>query len=158
MPKIFRLLMVASALVLGAFYFVHWSKTRALNSGEVHVRQQPNDKTKPDTTANASATLPDSQVQPSQPQEVASNSPDDSGVNSSRPQPQNSVATLPASETISRNPQNGIAAVGSGKFELYRQGDLTFRLNTETGQACVLLATDSQWRRPLVYEHGCGNR
>jgi len=158
MPKIFRLLMVASALVLGAFYFVHWSKTRALNSGEVHVRQQPNDKTKPDATANTSATLPDSQAQPSQPQEVASNSPDDSGVNSSRPQPQNSVATLPASETISRNPQNGIAAVGSGKFELYRQGDLTFRLNTETGQACVLLATDSQWRRPLVYEHGCGNR
>ena len=158
MPKIFRLLMVAAAIVLGAFYFIHWSKTRALNSGEVHVRQQPDGKTRPEVAANTSVIQSDSPTQPAPPQEVASNSNDASGVDSSRPQSQNSVATLPASETISRNPQNGIAAVGSGKFQLYRQGDLTFRLNTDTGQACVLLATDSQWRKPLVYQHGCGNR
>jgi len=32
---------------------------------------------------------------------------------------------------------------------------MTFRMNTETGQACVLFATDAQWRKPLVYDHGC---
>ncbi len=150
--------MVAAAIVLGAFYFVHWSKTRALNSGEVHVRQQPDDKSKTDSAATTSASQADSPIQPTQPQEVASNSADTYGADSSRPQSQNSVATLPASETISRNPQNGIATVGSGKFQLYRQGDMTFRLNTKTGQACVLFATDAQWRKSLVYEHGCGNR
>lgn len=157
MQKIFRLLMVAAAIVLGAFYFVHWSRTRALNSGEVHVRQQPGDKAKPDVSTTASASQPDSTTQSAPPQEVASNAADASGADPSRGQSQNSVAALPASETISRNPPNGIVAAGSGKFQLYRQGDMTFRLNTETGQACVLLATDTQWRKSLVYEHGCGN-
>ena len=157
MQKIFRLLMVAAAIVLGAVYFVHWSRTRALNSGEVHVRQQTDDKTKPDVSTTASANQPDSATQPAAPQEVASNVPDASGADAARRQSQNSVATLPASETITRNPPNGIVAVGSGKFQLYRQGDMTFRLNTETGQACVLFATDTQWRKPLVYEHGCGS-
>jgi hypothetical protein len=42
-----------------------------------------------------------------------------------------------------------------GKFQLYRQGDITWRLNAETGQACILFATDAQWSRARVYQHGC---
>lgn len=143
MTRIFRLLLVASAIVIGAFWFVHWSKTRALNSGEVHVRQQPGNSAKPETPPADTA---------NQPQEVASNSGDQPRI-----QPE-TVAALPASETISRNPSNGIVAAGSGKFELYRQGDLTFRLNTETGDACVLFATEAEWRKSIVYDHGCNNR
>jgi hypothetical protein len=45
---------------------------------------------------------------------------------------------------------------GSGKYQLYRQGDLTWRLNTDTGEACVLFATYAQWRQQRVYQHGCG--
>jgi hypothetical protein len=146
MQRIFRLLLVASAIVLSGLWFVHWSRTRALNSGEVHVRQQPGDNAKPATPQNQ--TEPASE--PTQQQEVASN------TGESRPQPA-AVTTLPASETITRNSSHGIVAAGSGKFELYRQGDLTFRLNTETGDACVLFATEAQWGKSIVYDHGCNS-
>ena len=45
---------------------------------------------------------------------------------------------------------------GTGKYQLYRQGDLTWRLNTNTGDACILFATDALWRQQRVYQHGCG--
>lgn len=143
MQRIFRLLLVASAIVIGGFWFVHWSNTRALNSGAVHVRQQPVDTAKSSTPQNDT-------TQPTQPQEVASNAGD-------QPRGPESVTTLPASETITRNPPNGIVAAGSGKFELYRQGDLTFRLNTQTGDACVLFATQAEWSKTIVYSHGCNS-
>jgi hypothetical protein len=143
MQRIFRLLLVASAIVIGGFWFVHWSNTRALNSGAVHVRQQPGETAK-------SATPPNDTTQPAQPQEVASNAGE-------QPRGPESVATLPAAQTISRNPPNGVVTAGSGKFELYRQGDLTFRLNTETGDACVLFATQAEWSKNIVYDHGCNS-
>jgi hypothetical protein len=45
---------------------------------------------------------------------------------------------------------------GKGKFQLYRQGDITWRLNTDNGDACVIFATDNQWHKQSVYQHGCG--
>jgi hypothetical protein len=154
MQRTFRLLLVASAVIIGAVWFLHWSKTRALNSGDVHVRVTPADKTpKPASPETASANQP---TPPSEPQEVASNEPEPQGNDQPRVN-QDGVATLPTAETITRNPQNGIIPLNGGKFQLYRQGDLTFRLNTETGQACVLFATQTQWSKALVYEHGCGN-
>jgi hypothetical protein len=145
MQKTFRLLLAASAILLGALWFAHWTKIRALNSGEVHLRPQPQN-----TPAQPASPPADATNQPNPPQEVASNAPD-----ASADQPQNGIAALPASEP--RTPTSGIVAAGSGRFQLYRQGDLTFRLNTETGQACVLFATVSQWSKPLVYDHGCAN-
>jgi len=140
-------LLAAAAMILGALWLVHWQKTRALNSGEVRVRVQPADKA---TTETASVT------QPAQPQDEA-NAPEAPAASQSHLQPREDVATLPAVETISRNPPNGLVAAGTGKFQLYRQGDLTFRLNTETGESCVLFASEALWRRPLVYDHGCGS-
>ncbi len=61
-------------------------------------------------------------------------------------------------DTISANPPNGTVFAGSGKYQLYRQGDLTWRLNTETGQTCIIFATDDEWRKPRVYRAGCGAR
>ena len=150
MQRIFRLLLAAAAIVLGAFWFVHWQKTRALNSGDVHVREQSAGEGKSETTESASAD------QPASPR-IAGNGAESSGSDQSHPPQPDAVATLPASERINRNPPNGLVAAGTGKFELYRQGDLTFRLNTETGEACVLFATEAQWSKTLVYEHGCGN-
>jgi hypothetical protein len=146
MQRIFRLLLVASAIVVCGLWFVHWSRTRALNNGEVHVRQQPGDNAKPETPQTETAS------QPAQPQEVASNSGEQTGA-----QP-NTSAALPAAETLNRNSPNGMIATGAAKFELYRQNDLTFRLNTETGDACVLFATEALWRKSLVYDLGCNNR
>jgi len=149
MQKIFRLLLAASALVLGALWFAHWSKIRALNSGEVHLRPQPQS-----TTPAQPASPPTDAT--NQSQELALNGADTSSLSGS--QAQSNIAALPSSETLPLTPPSGIVTAGSGRFQLYRQGDLTFRLNTDTGQACVLFATEIQWRKPLVYDHGCANQ
>lgn len=67
---------------------------------------------------------------------------------------------FPASSTDSlpANPPNGYAYTGSGAYELYRQGDLTYRMDTKTGASCVMYATMEEWRKPIVYSHGCGSR
>jgi len=59
-------------------------------------------------------------------------------------------------DSLQRNPPNGVVFAGKGKFQLYRQGDITWRLNTDNGDACILFATDSQWRKLNVWQHGCG--
>ncbi len=66
----------------------------------------------------------------------------------------NGVAA-PATDTVAPNPPNGMTFGGSGHFQLYRQGDLTWRLNTDTGETCVIFATDEEWRKPKVYRSGC---
>jgi hypothetical protein len=61
-------------------------------------------------------------------------------------------------DTFGPNPPNGFAFAGDGKYELYRQGDLTYRMDTKTGASCILYATMEEWAKPLVYSHGCGSR
>ena len=62
---------------------------------------------------------------------------------------------LPVQDTIAPNPPNGAVFAGTGRFQVYRQGNLTWRLNTDNGQTCVLFATDAEWRKPRVYQNGC---
>jgi hypothetical protein len=69
---------------------------------------------------------------------------------------QPAAANAPATDTISANPPNGMAFTGTGKYQLYRQGNITWRLDTDTGRTCVIFATDEEWRRPKVYRAGCG--
>jgi len=59
------------------------------------------------------------------------------------------------SDTVPPNPPNGQAFTGTGKFQVYRQGNITWRVNTESGESCILLATQEEWRKPIVYSHGC---
>ncbi len=63
--------------------------------------------------------------------------------------------TAPARDTIRPNPPNGETFGGSGHYQLYRQGDLTWRLNTDTGETCVIFATDEEWHKTQVYKAGC---
>ena len=58
-------------------------------------------------------------------------------------------------DSQTRNAPNGMPFTGLGKFEVYRQGDLTWRVNTETGSSCVLFATLEQWRKQVVYRNAC---
>ena len=39
---------------------------------------------------------------------------------------------------------------------LYRQGDITWRLDTTTGRTCIVFATDEEWKKPRVFKAGCG--
>ena len=66
-------------------------------------------------------------------------------------------SALPVSDTVSPNPPNGLAFGGTGKFQWYRQGNLTWRINTESGSSCIAFATIEEWRKPIVSTHGCGN-
>jgi len=131
MKPIVRIVVIVVAVVLAAAWYMHWSRNRALNSGDVYVRD--GDKTRPETPTS---------------QEVADNGTGASG----------GVTTLPASDTLPRNPANGVVVPRPGRYQLYRQGDITWRLDTNTGDSCVLLATEAQWRKTLVYDHGCGSR
>jgi hypothetical protein len=65
---------------------------------------------------------------------------------------------VPEDDSIAPNPPDGKVFAGSGKYQLYRQGNLTWRMNTETGKSCVLFATDKEWKKPKVYQAGCGSR
>lgn len=76
-----------------------------------------------------------------------------------QPAPASNIATtgMPATDSQSPNAPNGMAFTGNGKFQVYRQGNLTWRINTDDGSTCILFATDAEWRKPLVYSHGCPN-
>lgn len=67
------------------------------------------------------------------------------------------ASSLPVSDTLSPNSPNGMAFGGSGKFQWYRQGNLTWRINTQSGDTCIAFATMDEWQKPIVYTHGCGN-
>ena len=138
MKPIARIVMIVVAVVVGAAWYVHWSRNRALNSGDVFVRD--GDKTRPET--------PESGNQSAHPQEMADNGAGASG----------SAANLPASDTLRRNPPNGVVQARPGRYQLYRQGDITWRMDTDTGESCVLLATQAQWSKTIVYDHGCATR
>ncbi|HEY4378892.1 MAG TPA: hypothetical protein VGN01_01010 [Acidobacteriaceae bacterium] len=137
MKPIVRIMVIVLAVVLAAVWYMHWSRNRALNSGEVFVRNadKPHTET-PGSTAPAST------------QELA-----DNGTASSRPV---DVTNLSASDSLTRNSPNGIVNARPGRYQLYRQGDITWRMDTNTGEACVLFATEAQWRKTIVYDHGCG--
>ena len=64
----------------------------------------------------------------------------------------------PAMDSIPPNPQNGIrfGGSGSGNYQWYREGNLTWRINTQTGTSCIIYATQEEWRKRTVMEHGCG--
>lgn len=66
--------------------------------------------------------------------------------------------TVPEGDTIGPNPPNGMKFAGTGKYQLYRQGNITWRLNTDTGQSCIIFATDEEWKKARVYRAGCGSR
>lgn len=143
MQRTVQIALILVVAIVGVFGYLHWSKTRALNSGAVHVRPQ---------TSDAGKAAPETAVanQPAESANVAQN-------DQAQPQgAQSSVYTLPASDAISRNPGDRTILAGSGRYQLYRQGDITWRMDTASGQACVLFATEAMWRRSLVYQHGCG--
>ena len=95
------------------------------------------------------------QPPPSMKAPIASSNPSASVVPT--PFPASTPASLPVSDTVAPNAPNGLAFGGTGKFQWYRQGNLTWRVNTASGSTCIAFATMEEWQKPLVYRHGCGN-
>jgi hypothetical protein len=144
--RIFWVLLSGCAVILGAVWYAGRSKSRAVDSGQVFVHEQPAAK-----AADADAAA-DRTAQPAQVPEPASNASASGSLADA------GDAMPPAADTIRRDPPNGMAFAGKGKYQLYRQGDITWRLNTETGAACILFATDAEWRKARVFDQGCGGR
>ena len=68
----------------------------------------------------------------------------------------NGMDTPPAGDTIAPNPPNGMVFAGKGTYQWYRQGNLTWRVDTASGRSCIVYATMEEWRKQIVYSHGCG--
>jgi len=148
--QIFLVIVIVCVVIFGAVWYTHRSKAHAVNGGEFVVREQPADSAKANGGAPQTASSPQTAgtEQPAQTQEagIAADAQADGGV-----------LAPPAKESISRDPPNGMAYAGTGKYQVYRQGDITWRLDTDTGQACILFATDAEWRKRRVFQHGCGS-
>lgn len=74
---------------------------------------------------------------------------------SGTPSASTQMLAMPTTDSQSANAPNGATFSGTGKFQVYRQGNLTWRVNTETGESCVLFATEEEWHKSIVYNHGC---
>jgi hypothetical protein len=67
-----------------------------------------------------------------------------------------SPADLPTTDSLPVNPPNGARFSGSGTYQWYRQGNVTWRENTVNGRSCIAYATMEEWHKPIVSSHGCG--
>ena len=63
---------------------------------------------------------------------------------------------LPTTDSQAANAPNGLRFGGSGSYQWYRQGNLTWRVDTASGRSCIVYATIEEWRKPIVMSHGCG--
>jgi hypothetical protein len=145
MQRIFWIIAIVVVVVLAVAYYNHRSARHAVESGDVLVRDQAGDNAKAGTQESGPANQTE---QPGGTDETAQQGVQPAGQTGSG-------APAPAADSIPRTPPNGMLFAGIGKYQLYRQGDITWRLNTDTGEACILFATDAEWRKPRVYQQGC---
>jgi hypothetical protein len=157
-----RILTVVLLLILAIFAYVGYNSydaKRAEANGDVFSRDasdSPSLKAKPDTENTANS---ESKAQPQQTVvNPAATPPQPTSDTTAPPDANPGPPAASAIDTISPNPPNGMVFSGTGHYQLYRQGNLTWRVNTDTGQTCILFATDVEWKKPRVYRNGCKNR
>lgn len=63
---------------------------------------------------------------------------------------------LPLTDTRNPNAPNDQRLGVSGGYQWYRQGNLTWRIDTASGRSCIIYATMEEWQKSIVYSHGCG--
>jgi hypothetical protein len=159
-----RVLVIVMVLVVALFVYLGYNSydaKRAGLSGDVFPHDSSMSKSKPgDTSQTTAPSTGQTVVYPTPAVQTVPVTPDTT-------QPQNDAQIAQGQttqdgtsgdDTISPNPPNGMVFSGKGKYQLYRQGNLTWRLNTETGQTCIIFATDDEWKKPKVSRAGCGSR
>jgi hypothetical protein len=153
-----RILVIVLLLILAGFAYIGYNSydaKRAEASGDVFSKDSPADRTKTNTgvAGESKASEQPATVNPAAaPAEPTPAAPDATA------QAGGSAGTTPGADAISPNPPNGMVFSGTGHYQLYRQGNLTWRLNTDTGQTCILFATDEEWKKAKVYRNGCGGK
>lgn len=165
-----RVIPIVLILLIAGLAFVgyhSYDAKRAGGSGAVYSLdgspERINDKgSSSDAKTGAAAADDDTVVYPSsqpQPQQADSTGAANSDTGGAQVTQSAQPGTgVPTADTISPNPPNGMTFAGSGRYQLYRQGNITWRLDTDTGRSCVLFATDEEWKKPRVYRTGCAGK
>jgi hypothetical protein len=157
------LIAVLVVVVLPFLYFGYgsYSAKRAGANGDVYSNDSTSGRLKPSTNTDSSDTssarAASSTVTEATKPVTYPPAADATRVGDTSATP-TSATTMPAADSISPNPPNGEVFAGTGKYQLYRQGNLTWRLNTDTGQTCIIFATDEEWNKPKVKRAGCAGR
>jgi hypothetical protein len=157
-----RVLLIVFVVVLVILVYLGYHSydgKRAGASGNVFPRGTAVEKVITDTTRmqNDQPTESEKVVYPPTGQNQETSSlPHDNGASQTTKSMQPAPPNAPGSDTISPNPPNGMTFTGSGRYQLYRQGNITWRLDTDTGRTCVIFATEEEWKKPQVYRAGCG--
>ncbi len=155
-----RILVITAVVLLLVYIYVSYTKydaKRAGAGGDVYTSEgssaTPSRTTVPtrDTSVDSRSAADTAIVYP--PSNQSSTAMSSTGQTA---QPGVSGTAAPASDSISPNPPNGMVFSGTGRYQLYRQGNITWRLDTNNGQSCVIFATDEEWRKPRVLRAGCG--
>ena len=149
-----RALIAVLVLVVAVFLYIGYSGYDAGRNSTIGVSAASRSKSadEPVSGISAESASPAASTLPSS--ATTGRSSDTTGADGQTP----GGVSAPATDTLKANPPNGMTFGGSGHFQLYRQGDLTWRLNTDTGDSCVLFATQEEWRKPQVYQSGCRHR
>jgi hypothetical protein len=171
LKRILIAVLVVAVCVGGYYIYEHNNSNAQMGSGNVYSTDTPTTNT--DLDGHPVAPTPSRSDAPGTVNTVpvggsASNQPPTSmkapiaGGPALTPTPASTTAyssagPIPVSDTVAPNPPNGLAFGGTGKFQWYRQGNLTWRVDTANGASCIAFATMDEWHKPIVYSHGCGN-
>jgi hypothetical protein len=161
-----RILLIAVIVIVAGFLYLGYTSYdagRAVSNGTVYSNDTQSAKRKsesPSADSHDDKTSGQTVVYPtpssSSTQASAVGVPSDQTTQPGTTGGGTQASGAPASDSISPNPPNGMTFSGTGRYQLYRQGDITWRLDTNTGQSCVIFATDEQWKKPRVFRAGCG--
>jgi hypothetical protein len=139
---------------LAYLVYVRWVAARNADVGTVQLLGDPDSNTKVVVDKNELNNLRDKAENAVTPSTTTVTTQTTTPAAST---PVNTTLVVPATDSIPANPTNGMVFAGTGRYQLYRQGSITWRLDTDSGHACIIFATDEQWRLQRVYNHGCGN-
>jgi hypothetical protein len=51
--------------------------------------------------------------------------------------------------------QQQVSECQTHKYQIYKSGWRTWRLDSVTGATCILLTTDAEWKKPEIAAQGC---
>ncbi|MDR3734827.1 MAG: hypothetical protein P4L10_04735 [Acidobacteriaceae bacterium] len=141
--RLFLIIAILAFAGIAWYAWVRWKQMAAANSGEAQLVQSSGDE-------NSKVVMDKDEVDRLR---AAADKP---AVTLVQPAPSASANAIPTSDSIAPNPPNGMKFTGTGRYQLYRQGNLTWRLDTDNGHTCIIFATDEEWRKPRVASQGCG--
>ena len=109
----------------------------------------------PDTNATVNGTPGTQAGSAAAPVQAAPASPVVSAMPATQPTT-SAAGPMPTMDSQTANAPNGMRFGGSGNYQWYRQGNLTWRVDTTSGRSCIIYATMEEWQKQIVISHGCG--